>query len=28
VSELVQLPDYLPGRGTWYVDPNTLPVGP
>ena len=28
VSELVQLPDYLAGRGTWYVDPNTLPVGP
>jgi len=28
MSELVQLPDYLPGRGTLSVDPNTLPVGP
>ena len=28
VSELVQLPDYLPGLGTLYVDPKTLPVGP
>jgi len=28
VSELVQLPDYLPGMGTLYVDPKTLPVGP
>jgi len=28
VSELVSLPDYLPGMGTLYVDPNTLPVGP
>jgi hypothetical protein len=28
VSELVQLPDYLPGMGTLYVDPNNLPVGP
>ena len=28
VSELVALPDYLPGLGTLYVDPKTLPVGP
>jgi hypothetical protein len=28
VSELVQPPDYLPGRGPLYADPNTLPVGP
>ena len=28
VSELVKLPDYLPGMGTLYVDPKTLPVGP
>ncbi len=28
VSELVQLPDYLPGMGTLYVDPKTLPEGP
>ena len=28
VSELVQLPDFLPGLGTLYVDPDTLPVGP
>jgi len=28
VSKLVQLPDYLPGMGTLYVDPKTLPVGP
>lgn len=28
VSELVSLPDYLPGMGTLYVDPATLPVGP
>lgn len=28
VSELVELPDFLPGLGTLYVDPNTLPVGP
>ncbi|MCR4333371.1 MAG: hypothetical protein NUV34_11805 [Sulfuricaulis sp.] len=28
VSSLVKLPDYLPGLGTLYVDPSTLPVGP
>ncbi len=28
VSELVQLPEYLPGMGTLYVDPTTLPAGP
>jgi hypothetical protein len=28
VSELVKLPDYLPGMGTLYVDPKNLPVGP
>lgn len=28
VSSLVPLPDYLPGLGTLYVDPNTLPAGP
>lgn len=28
VSELVKLPDFLPGLGTLYVDPQTLPVGP
>jgi hypothetical protein len=28
VSTLVPLPDYLPGMGTLYVDPKTLPVGP
>jgi hypothetical protein len=28
VSELVSLPDYLPGMGTLYVDAKTLPVGP
>jgi hypothetical protein len=28
VSELVQLPDFLPGMGTLYVDPKTLPDGP
>lgn len=28
VSSLVQLPDYLPGLETLYVDPATLPVGP
>jgi hypothetical protein len=28
VSELVSLPDYLPGMGTLFVDPKTLPVGP
>jgi hypothetical protein len=28
VSTLVSLPDYLPGLGTLYVDPKTLPAGP
>jgi hypothetical protein len=28
VSALVPLPDYLPGLGTLYVDPATLPAGP
>lgn len=28
VSGLVPLPDYLPGMGTLYVDPATLPAGP
>lgn len=28
VSSLVKLPDYLPGMGTLYVDPATLPAGP
>ena len=28
VSELVRLPDFLPGPGTLYVDPKTLPAGP
>jgi hypothetical protein len=28
VSTLVPLPDYLPGLGTLYVDPKTLPAGP
>jgi hypothetical protein len=28
VSTLVKLPDFLPGLGTLYVDPNTLPAGP
>ena len=28
VSTLVKLPDYLPGMGTLYVDPGTLPYGP
>ncbi len=28
VSELVKLPDFLPGLGTLYVDPTTLPAGP
>ena len=27
-SELVTLPDFLPGLGTLYVDPATLPAGP
>jgi hypothetical protein len=28
VSELVKLPDFLPGLGTLYVDPASLPAGP
>jgi hypothetical protein len=28
VSELVKLPDFLPGLGTLYVQPATLPAGP
>src|SRR5438094_8085004 len=28
VSSLVQLPDFVPGLGTLYVDPATLPAGP
>jgi hypothetical protein len=28
VSALVPLPDMIPGLGTLYVDPATLPVGP
>jgi hypothetical protein len=28
VSMLVKLPDFLPGIGTLYVNPNTLPAGP
>jgi hypothetical protein len=28
VSSLVHLPDWLPGLGTLYVDPASLPVGP
>lgn len=28
VSELVALPDFLPGLGVLYVDPATLPAGP
>lgn len=28
VSALVSLPDMIPGMGTLYVDPATLPVGP
>jgi hypothetical protein len=28
VSALVPLPDMIPGLGTLYVDPTTLPVGP
>ena len=28
VSELVKLPDFLPGLGTLYVNPSTLPQGP
>lgn len=28
VSSLVKLPDFIPGLGTLYVDPSTLPAGP
>jgi len=28
VSELVKLPDFLPGLGTLYVNPGSLPAGP
>jgi hypothetical protein len=28
VSKLVKIPDFLPGLGTLYVDPKTLPDGP
>ena len=28
VSSLVALPDFVPGLGTLYVDPGTLPAGP
>ena len=28
VSTLVKLPDFIPGLGTLYVDPKTLPAGP
>lgn len=28
VSNLVALPDFIPGLGTLYVDPATLPAGP
>lgn len=28
VSDLVALPEYLPGLGVLYVDPGTLPAGP
>lgn len=28
VSSLVELPDFLPGLGTLYVNPATLPAGP
>jgi hypothetical protein len=28
VSSLVKLPDFIPGLGTLYVDPATLPAGP
>ncbi len=28
VSTLVKLPDFVPGLGTLYVDPATIPVGP
>lgn len=28
VSDLVELPEFIPGMGVLYVDPATLPVGP
>ena len=28
VSELVELPDFIPGLGQLFVDPETLPAGP
>lgn len=28
VSELVELPDFIPGLGRLFVDPGTLPAGP
>lgn len=28
VSELVELPEFIPGLGVLYVDPGTLPAGP
>ena len=28
MSQLVKLPDFVPGMGTLYVDPSTLPAGP
>ena len=28
VSDLVDLPEFIPGLGVLYVDPNTLPAGP
>src|SRR5690606_33371353 len=28
VSKLVPLPDFIPGLGQLFVDPNTLPAGP
>lgn len=28
VSELVELPEFIPGMGTLYVQPDTLPAGP
>lgn len=28
VSDLVELPEFIPGLGSVYVDPTTLPVGP
>lgn len=28
VSDLVRIPDFIPGTGQLYVDPSTLPAGP